>query len=346
MRSRAITITSPAASRRPRSLSLALIVPRPPLLTLPSEVALHIFYIALQDNKVTNLGLVCKAIYRVIITLIYQTVLLNTSRGIQLFHRTITTEGSAGLSTNVKALIITSALSFSQPSSTHQLLLDIISHCSGVRTLALPSFGDITLAAPTNACSVDLRHTARPEIGHPSKEPLQLTLQSFHTFTPQYLQSRSGTHANSASVANFSGLSRFRTITHLRFCEPSEFWYSPLEILMSFGELPHLSHLQLCRRSEANEDNDVTFMEELEAILQKRKSLKMLVVSIFSPNWSGDQSVLTSSIWKALGTLVERDERVYRLAGKNGEWKNQWEGHRLKASPANFWQDLKVDCPH
>ncbi|TFK74576.1 hypothetical protein BDN72DRAFT_759323 [Pluteus cervinus] len=326
--SRTSTLTF-TAFRRPRSLSLALVSAKPPILALPSEVALDIFELALLENEPKILVVVSKEIQRVINTIIYRTVTLDNVRSIQLFHRTITSRSSAELAVLVKALAITWSPGFAQP-ATHRLILDIATICTGARTLVLPSFYNTSLRPTRTATS------GRPVIR--LDDPLQLTMQSFDAYTPQYLHTSSAMHAAAATPIH-----RFASITHLRICEPSDYWYSPKDILDSFGALPYLTHLQLSRRAEANEGNDVIFVDHIKEILQTRKTLKMLVVSVFAPTWWCEESVLESRIWQVLDELAVADSRLFGLVGRQGEWEKSWDGVRLRTpAPVSFWETVRL----
>ncbi|KAH7906690.1 hypothetical protein BJ138DRAFT_1015818 [Hygrophoropsis aurantiaca] len=144
-------------------------------------------------------------------------------------------------------------------------------------------------------------------------------------------------------------------VTHLRIAEPASSWHSPLPLLRLF---PALAHVALPRRANANEDNDLVFLEGVKTMLQ-HKRIRMVVVVVFPqigyyPDQSSSDesddgedgiidavfSVKKSSIWKAVEELRRSDKRVYVMQGRYDMWKNEWKGPEVVASargPGDWW---------
>lgn len=110
------------------------------------------------------------------------------------------------------------------------------------------------------------------------------------------------------------------SVSRLRVCEPSDIWYSPSTILASFGFARQLSHLQLSRRVNGNEENDLIFVQEVKQILLDMPGIKKLVVSLFPSTWAVDDvesDVEESNIWDILQGV---DERLVVAKGTYDEW--------------------------
>ncbi|KAF8653289.1 hypothetical protein AX16_003991 [Volvariella volvacea WC 439] len=322
-------------SRRPRSLSLALIASsNSPLATLPIEVVLRIFELALLTVKPSNLAILSRFIQPVVNAILYRSVVLQNEKELSLFHRTITTRKSAYLAQYVKALAVTWTPPFHHPGQPN-LVSEIALACTRARVLALPNLVKATLV-PGSASSFGLvsNFTRTQEHG----ELIHLTIERM-TSDPDIIRSL---YRNPTSPIPPTDYSKFALITHLRICEPSEGWCSPIRILESFGPLPHLTHLQLARRADANEANDEIFMQEVKAILATRQQLKMLVVSVFAPGWRDRTAVFTSNMWSMLQDVANEDARVYQHIGSWEEWKSDWKSLSvLDPIPIGFWESVK-----
>ncbi|RDB25434.1 hypothetical protein Hypma_007605 [Hypsizygus marmoreus] len=312
-----ITLTAPqrVAYRRFRSGTLSLIVSHPPFLNLPIELSLSIFELAILDSKPSILAVICKSICRVLDIILYRTVVLGCAKTVQLFHRTTLSKDRAFLSEHVKKLVVTWLTD-----RPDRQLHDIVAACSGLRTLIIPSN-----RLPVRLAAIE------PWAG---KDGLSaLTVRSFDDgdiYSPRSPQ----------PVVDLS-----TALTHLRFCEPSDMWQSPSSMLESYGALPHLSHLQFARRTNANEDNDMAFAEDVRNILRTRPALKMVVVSIYlACIGSAAETVEDSDIWKIMCRVREEDARVIVVPGQFGEWVKGLEDVKALRSghnPVDFWMSMK-----
>ncbi|KAF8891793.1 hypothetical protein BD779DRAFT_1468715 [Infundibulicybe gibba] len=272
-------------SRRPRALSL-IAARSSPLFNIPAELVLDILESAIIESGPTLLASVSKSIRAFIELIIYRNVVLHTPYSTLLFCRTIAEKPAAFAANHVKRLAITW-----NPDQCHASphLGNALRLCTGLRSLSVPS-----CLRPVDISF--FKHTASHD------GPSEITIQCYDINESQ-------------AIAPFVNISR--TISHLRICEPSDGWYSPATILASFGLLPDLTHLQLPRRTNANEDNDAIFVEDVESILQTRPLLKMLVISIFVQE---PASIADSNIWTLLLPLRMRDPRLTLLVGKYDEW--------------------------
>lgn len=168
----------------------------------------------------------------------------------------------------------------------------------------------------------------------PSACPSELILESYVDLSGE------STFASATPDGKHTSLS---SITKLRVCEPGSGWDSPSSFLRPF--LANLTHLHLCRRAFANEENDVEFLDDVRTFLLCASKLEMVAVSIFPSQLyeSVSESVTESNIWVALEDMAKDDERLCILQGKYGSWTSDWKDPLTIASPAgppNFWRRL------
>lgn len=143
------------------------------------------------------------------------TVVLESPKDIALFHRIIHSKPRPIFFTD-QAMVVTCVHNDSSP---EYQILDTLAACAGLGVLVFPSsHRPFTISS---RCSYD---RDRP---HPS------SLRHRQSVVPPLI-----TNSNS--------------LTHLRFCEPSNVWRLPSSSLVSFGPLPHLSRFQFSRRADAN----------------------------------------------------------------------------------------------
>lgn len=321
-----LTSTKRDVGRRTRSLSLSLIAAHPsesPISWIPSELILDILEQAILVSKPSAFALarVSKSISNFIDIILYRTVVLDSPQTIALFHRTVRTKSLTFLSERVKRLAVTWKPE-SYRTSTRQQVLAIIGACTGLLSLAVPSFPE-----PINLSSVTWE-TGR---GCPS----ELSIQSYDDGACVWSPSL-------PDASLFSSPDITSPVTHLRVCEPGDTWHSPSSILSSFGPLPELTHLQLSRRINSNEDNDLTFIEDVRAILHSRATLKMLVISVFPTPWLISRAVHQSNIWKQLSALRNEDSRLVLMKGIYGMWKDEWSGMSAACGPVDFWSHVNA----
>ncbi|KAJ7594919.1 hypothetical protein C8J56DRAFT_821993 [Mycena floridula] len=300
-------------TRRLRSLSLRVINNFPPLFTLPAELILDILELSLVSSKPSVLACICRTVKTFIEAIIYRTVVLSAPKTVTLFHRTAEAKSASFLASHVKKLVVTSNVV--PHSQQARQIWEILTACRGLKTLALPAgFHPITLAsilsAPCHEALSELTIQACDELDQAGR------VTSLH-YPTKFILSPSASY-----------------LTHLRICEPSQGWCSPASILDAFGPLPNLTHLQLARRINANEENDALFMEDVTQILQSF-GLKVLIISIYAPAWAPSQSVEDSSIWKLIQEAAQDEPRLMVAKGEYDAWQKEW---IEPTRPINFWE--------
>lgn len=311
------TLTLSTVATRKRALSLSLVGKQTPSLLhdLPAEIIMHILELALLHDRPRDLASISQIIRHFVNTIIYRAVVLDSPHAISLFHRTASSPRSSHLLAHVKRLAITWEPEYFSP-STEQQLRGIVARCPSLRAVAVPSCCQINISP-----SGTIHHDG----------PSELTIQSFEDF------------ANSDPLSALPLLPVYfsTSLTHLRICEPSNTWQSPLSIVAAFHDAPNLTHLQLARRADSNEDNDVVFAEDIAYLLATRKNLKMVVVSIFGGLMRASPVALhESSIWMLVSKLQEVDPRVVVIEGEMGKWREEWKdvkGLRCGGRLVDFW---------
>lgn len=306
-------------TQRPRSSSLA--VSSSQLLTLPAELLFDILEICVSNGKPTMLATICHLIYGFVEDILYRTVVLDSNDAVDHFHRTIYSKSPSFLTAHVKRLAFTWT-PFPQSSSC-QKVWDIIVACSGVKTLSLPpGYHPLSLASVVHARG--------------STGVCELTMASYDEL--DYM----GRCTSLQYVPDTQRTREVSSLTHLRVCEPSIAWCPPSSMLQSFGDLPHLTHLQLARRAYANEDNDNTFLEDVSDTLHLRPNLQMLVVVIFPCLWAEEDDISQSSIWKKLSMMAEADGRLFITHGEYGAWREECRtSPSTPGRPSSFWTVLE-----
>ncbi|KAJ7496899.1 hypothetical protein FB451DRAFT_1359406 [Mycena latifolia] len=292
-------IQLPLYKSRARALSLALVAAsRPaPLLDIPTELGLEILELSLTHTPFTTLSVVSKAFGALVSSILYRHVVLDSIEALSLFHRTVKSKSPHFLETHIKTLVVTIEPWRFAP-RTRIELERVIAACTGVRALSLPRPG--IFAEP---------------LSHLRNLPSEVTIQSFDATAPFQWE-----HAPlRATVSTHNPASHFSvSLTHLRISEPGDTWHSPLSILAFFGSTPHLTHLSLARRRDANTDNDEVFVDEVCTLLASRPKLRMLVVSIFPAQWpcysSDTTPAASSTIWAVLSSVAEADKRLILVA--------------------------------
>ncbi|KAG7449719.1 uncharacterized protein BT62DRAFT_928453 [Guyanagaster necrorhizus] len=279
-----LTMTQSHQQGRFRSFSLSLVARHSsPLLALPAELIIDIITFALTESKVNALATICKDITCLLNTILYRTVSFRSTRSMSLFYQA--SRSNPSLTTHVRNFTVTENSVLD--ANGWRRVWDILSRATGLLSLSLKE------GYPPSSMALIL--------ADPSHDSLSaVTIQRFH--------------ASSASV----GPACVAPISHLRICEPSDQWHSPSEILSSFGSLPALTHLQLCRRMNGNEENDLAFVEEITSILSGRARLRMLVVTVFPQMSAGEEQLVDSGIWGLLKAVA--DERLVVKRSGYGLW--------------------------
>ncbi|KAJ7125125.1 hypothetical protein C8R44DRAFT_782387 [Mycena epipterygia] len=331
----------PVHRTRARALSLALIGASrtAPLLDIPTELGLEILALSLTQTPIPTLAAISKAFSALISTMLYRNVVLDSLEAMSLFYRTTKSKTPDFLDTHIKTLAVTI-----EPwhfTSENRIELErIIAACTGLRALSVTRPG--ILAEPLS------RHPLHRTL------PSEVTIQSFDATAPFEWECSSARAAITAPPATCSPAAYLSaSLTHLRISEPGDAWHSPLSIVKFFGSTPHLTHLALTRRMDANTDNDQVFVDELCTLLASRPNLRMLVVSIFPAQWPRyfDRTVpaASSSIWTALSAIAATDKRVILVAaGLEGQkdlvsWAHGPPTHKNEARCRDFWEQCKME---
>ena len=284
---------------------------------LPAEIIILILELALSNNRPRHLALTSQLIRHFVNMIVYRTVVLDTLHTITLFHRTASCKRSLHLLAHVKSLVVTVKPEHFT-SSAGQQLGQIIAHC--------PSLCEVAIAS---SCQIKIS----PSIFFPYFDgPSDLTIQSFDSLIGSEPLS-----SEDLLPAYFSN-----SLTHLRICEPSDRWQSPLSIVASLRNVPNLTHLQLARRVGSNKDNDAIFTEEVAHLLATRKKLKMVVISIFGGSTKmSSEALRKSNIWMMVSRLEALDPRIVVLKGELGKWKKEWKDvreFRCGVRLSDFWR--------
>ncbi|KAJ3570296.1 hypothetical protein NP233_g4506 [Leucocoprinus birnbaumii] len=321
------TVTVSLSRTRRRALSLSLLGGQSSALLhdLPAEITIHILEFALLYGRPRDLALISQIIRQLVNIIIYRTVILDNAHTIALFHRTASSRHSSHLLTHVRRLAVTWEPEYFMP-NTDQQLRHIVAHCPSLRKVALPS-----------SCQIDISPFDFLSL---NDGPSDLTIQSFDDLSG--FDPLSSDNTPVLLPAYFS-----TSLTHLRICEPGNTWQSPSTIIASLHDAPNLTHLQLARRTDSNEDNDVVFADDIAHLLATRKHLKMVVISIFGGLMrTSSEAIQESNIWMLALKLQELDPRVVVIEGELGTWREEWKdvkGIRCGGSPMNFWRMVELD---
>ncbi|KAJ7935104.1 hypothetical protein B0H13DRAFT_1949694 [Mycena leptocephala] len=215
------------------------------------------------------------------------------------------------LDTHIKTLAVTIEPWRFTPAARRELE-SIIAACTGIRAVSVTRPGILAQS---------LSHL-RPHYTFPS----EVTIQAFDAITPFEWEHSDGA-TPPCPAAHLSS-----SLTHLRISEPGDTWHSPLSILAFFGSTPHLTHLSLARRMDANTDNDQVFVDEVSVLLASRANLRMLVVRIFPAQWpyyfDPTVTAVDSSIWAALESGVSWAHVPAKQGGCQGGFHDFWESSR------------------
>ncbi|TFK23161.1 hypothetical protein FA15DRAFT_670771 [Coprinopsis marcescibilis] len=272
---------------------------------LPAELTIRVLEIALLVAKTSTISTISKTLHEFINDILYRVVVLDSEETIRHFHRTAKANNVDVLS-RVKKLVVVW-----QPEKeslkVNGMIRDIITACSYIHHLEISTL-------------------------NPNAIPDMSKHHNLADLTTQFLEL-------GAFEGRLSGL--HPKLTHLRLAEPPEAGrvLQPGKVLEEFGNPSHLTHLQLSRRTHANEDNDLAFVEDIRTILQLNtySSLKMLVVSIFNGESWRPEPITESHIWGLLDAVSKIDDRVVLVEGQKGEWGEGWKGY----SPCD---GMKIKC--
>ncbi|KAF9243172.1 hypothetical protein BU15DRAFT_43196 [Melanogaster broomeanus] len=259
---------------------------------------------------------------------------------------------------------------------TVPIVTSIVSACTGACTVAIAADWGACLkyvGAPGGASCLDGRGVQQQALqGRSVCSPNELILGSYcelgHTpatsptlqwcpSTPSTLvPSQPSSPASDHDTPNTPEptLPMLSNVTHLRIAEPqaSLAWHSPVSLLSLF---PHLTHVALPRRCNANAENDHVFLDGIKMCLQ-HPTIKMVVVVIFvrsskkgpasDDNSTQDldretlKQIKTSPIWESVQELKERNDKLFVVPGGYGSWKREWQSAEVQAStagPGDWW---------
>ncbi|TFK51004.1 hypothetical protein OE88DRAFT_1660196 [Heliocybe sulcata] len=303
------TATRTTRHRRGHSLYFTATSGPDRLSTLPSELAMHILSLALSPAC----HALSKRLAALVDLLLYTSVSLHTRRDLDLFLR----KPAAFLAAHVKKLEVTCE-------GADEEVARVVRACSGARSLVVPA-------------------TIAPFVARPftpaGPAPFELTLMSYIDMTPKsslsfYLPV--GVVPEPVKPVE-TDPAMFSAVTHLRFCEPASVYATPSAAISTLcpALLGTLTHLQLARKARANEQNDIEFMEDVRALLEERKNLRCMVVTVFPSTAGAKEDVRAASVWSML-EAIRTDVGAGRLVimeGVYGQWEDAtvWERARDEA---------------
>ena len=361
-----ITFPAPAPAPAPRAT-----------FPLPNELIIDILeYAVVHPTHLAHLALISKRTTELFNTILYRTVLLPTARAILHFARTATSAAPGLLHQHVKRVVLAE---LHAPPSVHDAVRAILRTCTGAHTFVLPGAFVSDLLKPDN-------FPAAPSHGAvPTPAPTHLTIGYFDdpdasrrwsAFLPP-----TTTHTAPlpplciprAAPALLAGL------THLRLGEPAELFLAPRALLAHLGALPRLTHLHVARQIDANEDNDVAFVQDVAQLLRARPALACVVVGAFLPLFGparhrlasifddghegregagaarekekekaeqGAERCRAATIWRLVGALQKTEERLLLVPGRYGSWWHEWQGAGCIANasePVDFWRETVAE---
>ncbi|KAF4563238.1 hypothetical protein EYR40_007052 [Pleurotus pulmonarius] len=232
---------------------------------------------------------------------------------------------------------------------------NVVAH---LRKLAVPSLFELRFLPPAEGGIEQVFVRSVNAVTHPSKS----TVTSNHSGTRVYPP-------------------LLRDTTHFCIAEPStRGWVSPREILDSVFPSPSpspaftsvtsqykLAHLHFARRADANAENDIAFVKDVQDIITSNldarfPELEFVVISVFAPEWmdssspesdEGDepaggvekadtpyeQYAKASHLWGLLddlrGSLSSSDAKLIIRVGRSDEWTKEWQ---TRPEDLEFWQ--------
>ncbi|THH03825.1 hypothetical protein EW145_g5981 [Phellinidium pouzarii] len=98
-------------------------------------------------------------------------------------------------------------------------------------------------------------------------------------------------------------------LTHLIVALPPAKWSPPSTTLSSLGGVPSLTHVAFVRRANANEDNDMEFIRDVERVLSERRGTLECVVLVVMP----DTRFSSSTTRKGSGAKRKLDSATQAL---------------------------------
>ncbi|KAG9221183.1 hypothetical protein CCMSSC00406_0007357 [Pleurotus cornucopiae] len=368
----------------------------PPLLRLPSELLLQIIRLLYtpspsppslaipapfpnKPNHKSNssdkelradpaffaLARTCTHLLAHVRDVLYEKVVLGSVKSLARFRRSLIpiysygygrgVRGSgSGIGKSVRQLAITCDSDAAYAYKNTSALVDaeaILGNANVVRhlrKLAVPSLFELRFLPPTEGGIEQVFVRSVNAVTHPSKS----TVTSNHSGTRVYPP-------------------LLRDTTHFCVAEPStRGWVSPREILDSVFPSPSpspaftsvtsqykLTHLHFARRADANAENDVAFVKDVQDIITSNSGsrfpeLESVVISVFAPEWmdspstesdEGDEPVgvvekadtpyeqyaKASHLWGLLddlrGSLSSSDAKLVIRVGRSDEWVEEWQ---------------------
>ena len=173
------------------------------------------------------------------------------------------------------------------------------------------------------------------------------TAHSFQSHSPHFAPSHSSANPQTRTPSSILP-SLSRNTTHLRILNPPPTWRNPADTISALmsdsddenaGTLGKLTHLAVPRRANANEENDIEFVEWVRSVLSAPSNLECVVVSVFPPTSSTSMStslselndILTPTfIWSLLSDVARSDSRLCVVPGRKGAWNRACVGDRFE----------------
>jgi hypothetical protein len=162
-----------------------------------------------------------------------------------------------------------------------------------------------------------------------------------------------------AGVSILPSLSR--SMSHFRILNPPETWRSPADTIAALStdgaSITHgkMTHLAIPRRANANEENDVEFVEWVRSLLSAPSRLESVVVSIFLPATTSSPAsslpdvvaeLIPTFVWSLLADIARTDSRLCLVPGMKNAWSKACTGDRFdRVASAHHrgGKDEKVD---
>ncbi|KAF7428751.1 hypothetical protein PC9H_007983 [Pleurotus ostreatus] len=387
----------------------------PPLLRLPSELLLQIIRLLYtpsptppsaipapfpnKPNYKSNssdkepraepaffaLARTCTHLLAHVRDVLYEKVVLGSVKDLARFRRSLipiysygygrgVRESGSGIGKSVRQLAITCDTDAAYAYKNTSALVDaeaILGNANVVRhlrKLAVPSLFELRFLPPAEGGIEQVFVRSVNAVTHPSKSTITVDSSGTRVYPPL-----------------------LRDTTHFCVAEPStRGWVSPREILDSVFPSPSpspaftsvnsqykLTHLHFARRADANAENDVAFVKDVQGIITSNSGsrfpeLDSVVISVFAPEWMDssstesdevdepvgvaekvdtpyEQYAKASHLWGLLddlsGSLTPSDARLVIRVGRSDEWTEEWQTRSLPKAREDlgFWERCIVE---
>ncbi|KAH6913923.1 hypothetical protein BKA70DRAFT_648315 [Coprinopsis sp. MPI-PUGE-AT-0042] len=248
---------------------------------LPAELSIKVLQFALRRCKPWVLASLSKSYRNHVYDIIYSVVALDSEKKIGRFHAISRTNPQVLLYTRKLVIIDGDWAGYDDAPSK---IFSIISACAAIRILEVPTLEYIPPA---------LSKATHPEL-------VEVTTAEAR---------RAFGFSGRAIALRSLGLERLRIAGHALGFGP---FIRPSVILSEFDNPPELTHLELSRLANSNQDNDAIFVRDVVEVLQSGSfpKLKMLVVSIIGVDAKG------SDVWKLVEEVGTADSRLVLVEGR------------------------------